>query len=250
MQTVVQMSQKETQRLDGRRFDEMRPLELTINYLENADGSCLVKLGNTWVVCTASIDERVPQFLRNTGSGWITAEYGMLPRSTNSRMQRETGKGPSGRTHEIQRLIGRSLRAAVNLTELGERQIIIDCDVIQADGGTRTAAINGGYVALHLALRSLYQKRLLRKIPIIRHISAISCGIVGGSPMLDLAFFEDSNADVDANFVCASDGTMVEMQCTGEKGTFTTDQMLTILEMSKKACGDITSAQKNVMNLS
>ncbi len=245
----MEISNKEVKRLDNRSLDQIRPIEFHINYLENSEGSCLVKIGKTWVVCTASIDEKLPYFLRNTGSGWLSAEYGMLPRSTHTRMQREANKGPSGRTQEIQRLIGRSLRAALNLNELGERQILIDCDVIQADGGTRTAAINGGYIALHLALRNLFQKRLLRKMPIVRHVAAISCGIVQGKTMLDLAFTEDSNADVDANFVCSSDGSMIEMQCTGEKGTFTNAQMISMLEMSQKACQQIIEEQKRVLNL-
>lgn len=244
------MLHKEDKRLDLRKNNEMRLIEFHINYLDQAEGSCLVKMGKTWVMCTASIDEKVPHFLRNTGSGWITAEYGMLPRSTNTRVQREIGRGPSGRTQEIQRLIGRSLRAAVNLQELGERQIIIDCDVIQADGGTRTAAINGGYVALHLALRNLFQRRLVRRLPLLRHVAAISCGVVNGQALLDLNFIEDSNAEVDANFVYSSEDTLIEMQCTGEKNTFNTQQVLELLELSKKACIDIVAIQKKALNIS
>ncbi|CAL7960539.1 truncated RNase PH [Alphaproteobacteria bacterium] len=236
-------------RRDGRDADDMRSLEFEVNYISNAEGSCLVKLGSTWVVCTASVDERVPPFLRRTGQGWVTAEYGMLPGATSIRVQREAVKGrQSGRTQEIQRLIGRSLRAAVNLEALGERQITIDCDVIQADGGTRTAAINGGYIALYLALKSLHSKGLLRRIPIVKYVAAISCGIVTGRRLIDLAFIEDSNADVDANFIFGSDGNLVEVQCTGEKTSFSCEQLQGMCAAAKDACMTIVEKQRAVLN--
>lgn len=224
---------------------EMRKISFEVNYTKHAEGSCLVKVGDTWVLCTASIDDRVPPFLRNKGQGWITAEYNMLPRATTERVMRDIVKGKqSGRTLEIQRLISRSLRAALNLEMLGERMITIDCDVLQADGGTRTAAINGGYVALQIALRALNKRGLLHRMPVIRHVSAISVGIVNGQVLVDLNYSEDSNADVDANFVYTSDDKFVEVQYTGEKGTFDNETMFKMLEAAKTSCIEIMQQQK------
>lgn len=232
-------------RKDKRQLLEMRNLSFEVNYTKHPEGSCLVKCGDTWVLCTASIDEKVPPFLRNKGQGWITAEYNMLPRATHERVIRDIVKGrQSGRTLEIQRLISRSLRAALNLELLGERQITIDCDVLQADGGTRTAAINGGYVALQLALRSLNKKGLIHRMPILKHVSAISCGVVKGEVMVDLNYLEDSSAEVDANFVFTSDNKFVEVQVTGEKNTFDQDSMTKMLEASRLSCMEIIQKQK------
>ena len=228
-----------------RQHLEMREISFEVNYTKYAEGSCLVKCGNTWVLCTASVDDRIPHFLRNKGQGWISAEYNMLPRATHERVTRDIVKGKQGgRTLEIQRLISRSLRAALNLELLGERQITIDCDVLQADGGTRTAAINGGYVALQIALRSLMARGLMHRMPIVRHVSAISCGVVNGEVLVDLDYIEDSNADVDANFVLTSDNKFVEVQFTGEKNTFDQDTMLKMLEASKTSCLEIIEKQK------
>lgn len=228
-----------------RKASQIRNLEFHINYIENADGSCLVKCGNTWVICTASIDERVPHFIRNTGSGWITAEYGMLPRSTGERMNREAASGgQKGRTQEIQRLIGRSLRNTINLKDIGERQIIIDCDVIKADGGTRTASINGAYIALYCALNKMYKQHMIRKMPAINGITAISCGIVCGTTLLDLEYVEDSMADVDANFVFDGDGQIIEVQCTGEKKGFSDTQLTDMLILAKQGCAEIAEKQR------
>ncbi len=237
-------------RKNNRTSSEIRFLEFEPNYLSNAEGSCLVKLGDTWVVCTATIDDKLPHFKRNSGSGWITAEYGMLPRSTDNRMQREAMKGKQGgRTQEIQRLISRSLRAAVDLSRLGDRQIIIDCDVIKADGGTRTAAINGGYIAMYLALKSLFNKGLIRRIPIIKHVTAVSCGIVKQQTLLDLDYNEDSGAEVDSNFVLASDNSIIEVQCTAEQSTFNDEQMLSMLELAKLGCKQILTKQMQAIGL-
>lgn len=232
-------------RLNNRLPLEHREVSFEVNYTKHAEGSCLVKFGDTWVLCTASIDDRVPPFLRNKGQGWITAEYNMLPRATNERVARDVVKGrQSGRTLEIQRLISRSLRAALNLEALGERMITIDCDVLQADGGTRTAAINGGYVALQIALRSLQKSGLLHLLPITRHISAISCGLLAGQVLVDLDYAEDSKADVDANFVYTSEGQFVEIQCTGEKNTFGREAMLQMFDAATNTCLKIIEKQK------
>ena len=235
-------------RLNNRPALEMRPISFEVNYTKQARGSCLVKVGDTWVLCTASIEDKVPPFLRNTGKGWINAEYSMLPGSTSERVMREIVKGKqSGRTHEIQRLISRSLRASINLELLGERMITVDCDVLQADGGTRTAAINGGYVALQIALRSLNKAGLMHKLPFIRHVAAVSCGVVNGQTLVDLDYPEDSNADVDANFVYTSDGKFVEVQFTGEKNTFDQETILSMLEASKTTCTNIIARQKEAI---
>jgi ribonuclease PH len=226
----------------------MREVSFEVNYTKYSQGSCLIKIGDTWVLCTASIEDRVPPFLRNTGKGWINAEYSMLPGSTKDRVTREIVKGKqSGRTLEIQRLISRSLRAAVNLELLGERMINIDCDVLQADGGTRTAAINGGYVALQIALRSLNKSGVIQRLPFIRHLAAISCGIVNGKVLVDLDYIEDSNADIDANFVCTSEGKFVEVQFTGEKDALDQETMIIMLESAKNSCLDIIAKQKTAI---
>ena len=229
----------------GRTAADLRPVTLTAGISRNAEGSCMVEFGNTKVLCTASVDEFVPPFLRNTGRGWVTAEYGMLPRATNSRNQREAAKGKqSGRTQEIQRLIGRSLRTAVDLEMLGERQIIIDCDVLEADGGTRTASITGGYVALYGAIQTLMKRGQIGKTPIIAPVAAISCGIVEGQAFLDLDYIEDSGAEVDANIVLTGKGQLVEVQMSGEEATFSPDQMQELLALGL-AGGNLLIAKQN-----
>lgn len=213
-------------RLDGRKPEDLREVRITRNFTRHAEGSVLVEFGDTKVICTASVEESVPPFLRGKGSGWVTAEYSMLPRATHTRSQRESTKGKvGGRTHEIQRLIGRSLRAVTNLTLLGERSILIDCDVIQADGGTRTAAITGAYVALVDAVRWLEARRTISANPMREAVAAVSAGIFGGVPLLDLTYQEDSTAEVDMNFVMTSSGRFVEVQGTAEANPFTVDEM-------------------------
>lgn len=208
-------------RQSGRKSNQLRPISLELSPLINAEGSCLIKIGNTHVMCSASYDTTVPPFLRNQNRGWITAEYSMLPGSTSQRNKREAVQGKqSGRTQEIQRLIGRTMRSIIDLQKLGERQITIDCDVINADGGTRTAAITGSYVALHLAIRSLMKKRILKINPLINQVAAVSCGIYKGQPILDLDYLEDSDAEVDSNFVFAGNGNLIEIQGTAEKNLF------------------------------
>jgi len=231
-------------RPSGRAFDQLRPVTLEPGFSKYAEGSCLVKFGDTHVLCTASIDERVPPFLRNSGSGWVTAEYGMLPRSTHTRTDREAAKGKqSGRTQEIQRLIGRALRVVTDLKALGERQIKIDCDVIQADGGTRTASITGSYVALHLALRSLVDKGTLASLPLKESVAAISCGIHNGEAVLDLDYAEDSAAGTDANFVLTSTGKIVEIQATAEGEPFNEEAFAKLLKLARKGVGDLSRLQ-------
>ena len=231
-----------------RSFNEMRGVSFEKNINIHADGSCLVKFGNTHVLCLATIDEKVPRWLKNTGKGWVTAEYGMLPRSTNTRMDREASKGKqSGRTQEIQRLIGRSLRSIVDLSNLGERQIKIDCDVIQADGGTRTASISGGFVSLYLAVNKIKQNYNIQK-PIIKNfIGAVSAGIIDNKPLLDLDYTEDSNAQVDANFVICDTGEISEIQVTGEEFFFSDEQFNKIYELAKKGIKEIIEIQKNIL---
>ncbi len=232
-----------------RSFNEIREITFQKNVNIHADGSCLVKLGNTHVICLATIDEKVPHWLKNTNKGWVTAEYGMLPRSTNTRMDREASRGKqSGRTLEIQRLIGRSLRSVVNLSNLGERQIKIDCDVIQADGGTRTASINGGFVALYIAVEKLRKNYNLNKTIIKNYVGAISAGLVEGSPMLDLDYVEDSNADVDANFVICDNGNLSEIQVTGEETLFSNDQFEEIFSLAKLGINKIIEKQKKILD--
>lgn len=232
-----------------RSFNEMRQISFKKNVNMHADGSCLVKFGNTHVLCLASIDDKVPHWLRNTGKGWITAEYGMLPRSTNIRMDREATKGKqSGRTQEIQRLIGRSLRSIVDLSNLGERQIKIDCDVIQADGGTRTASISGGFVALYLAVQKIQNNYNIQKPIIKNHIGAISAGIIDDKPFLDLDYNEDSNAQVDANFVIADNEKISEIQVTGEEFFFSKDQYNELFLLANKGIKKIIEIQKQTLN--
>lgn len=231
-----------------RKFDEMRKVEIITNFMPHAEGSCLIKFGETHVVCSATIEENVPHFLRKTGKGWLTAEYGMLPRSTGSRMQREVTKGkPDGRTQEIQRLIGRSLRAAINTDIIGERQIIIDCDVIRADGGTRTAAITGGYVALKLAINKALKSGLMKRDPIISQVAAISAGIVGNNAMVDLEYTEDSTAEVDGNFILSSDGSIIEIQMTGERRGFSEKEFSAIFGYSKQAIAELFKHQNQAI---
>ena len=231
-----------------RSFNELRKVSFEKNVNIHADGSCLVKFGNTHVLCLATIDDKVPHWLKNTGRGWVTAEYGMLPRSTNTRMDREAAKGKqSGRTQEIQRLIGRSLRSIVDLSNLGERQIKIDCDVIQADGGTRTASISGGFVALYLAIDKLRNNYNIQKPIIKNNIGAISAGIIDGKPYLDLDYNEDSSAQVDANFVICDTGELSEIQVTGEEFFFSNKQFSEIFELSKKGIKEIIEIQKKVL---
>ncbi len=231
-----------------RSFNQMRQISFEKNVNIHADASCLVKFGNTHVMCLATTDERVPHWLKNTGKGWVTAEYGMLPRSTNTRMDREAAKGKqSGRTQEIQRLIGRSLRSIVDLSNLGERQIKIDCDVLQADGGTRTASISGGFVALYLAIEKLRNNYNIQRPIIKNYIGAVSAGIIDNNPMLDLNYDEDSKAQVDANFVICDSGEISEIQVTGEEFFFTDDQFSNIFDLAKKGVKEIIEHQKKIL---
>jgi len=235
-------------RPSGRAGHQLRSIDLIPNYALHAEGSCLAKFGNTHVLCTATIEEKLPGWMKGLGKGWVTAEYGMLPRSTHQRMDREAAKGKqSGRTQEIQRLIGRALRAVVDLPALGERQIKIDCDVIQADGGTRTASVTGGYVAMVLAMKHLKMIGAIPKLPITDSIAAISCGIYEGVPVLDLDYAEDSTADTDANFVITGKGGIVEIQGTAEKDPFTQDQFLTLLDLARKGCDELKEIQNKVL---
>lgn len=236
-------------RPSGRALDEMRPVSFTRNYTKHAEGSVLVEFGDTKVLCTASIDERVPPFLRGKGSGWVTAEYGMLPRSTNTRMGREAARGKQGgRTVEIQRLIGRSLRGCVDMEMLGERQIVIDCDVLQADGGTRTASISGGYVALADAIQNLLANNVIQANPLHGQIASISVGIYNGNPVLDLDYPEDSNAETDMNIVMNAAGDFIEVQGTAEGHAFNQDEMNQMLTLAKKGIAEIIAEQNKVMH--
>jgi ribonuclease PH len=231
-----------------RMFHEMRSISFETNINLHAEGSCFVKFGNTHVICTATIEEKTTPWLKNSGKGWVTAEYGMLPRSTNTRIERESAKGKqSGRSQEIQRLIGRSLRSIINLENLGERQIKIDCDVIQADGGTRTASISGGFVALYLAIEKLKNNYNIKK-PIIKDfIGAVSSGIIDNQATLDLDYQEDSTAQVDANFVICESGKIAEIQVTGEEYFFTYDQFTQIFSLAKKGVAEIIKKQKEIL---
>jgi ribonuclease PH len=232
-------------RTDGRRADELREVRITPNFMPYAEGSALIEMGNTRVICAATLDERVPPFRRNTGQGWLTAEYAMLPRATQQRTQRETGRGgPSGRTHEIQRLIGRSLRAVTNLSRLGERTVTVDCDVLQADGGTRTASITGAYVALVLACRKLVRENRLQSLPVAGEVAAVSVGIVGGAPLLDLKYDEDSRASVDMNVVCTGDGRFIELQGTAEGEPFSREEMDSLLALAQGGLAALFAAQR------
>jgi len=220
----------------GRKNDEMREVRVTKNYIMHPEGSVLIEFGNTKVICNATVEEKIPPFLRGSGTGWITAEYSMLPRATNNRVQREASKGKiAGRTMEIQRLIGRALRSSIDLGKLGERTIIIDCDVIQADGGTRTASITGAYLAMELAIEKLIDERKLNEIPIISKVAAISVGKIKNEILLDLEYEEDSKADVDMNIIMNDKGEFIEIQGTGEEATFTQDDLMKFIEVSKNA---------------
>jgi ribonuclease PH len=231
-------------RPSGRFPDQMRSVTLETGFTPYAEGSCLAKFGDTHVLCNATVEERVPPWMRNSGRGWVTAEYGMLPRSTHDRTDREAARGKqSGRTQEIQRLIGRSLRAVVDLEALGERQVRLDCDVIQADGGTRTASITGAYVALKIATAGLIRSGALKTDPVHSSIAAISCGIYQGTPVLDLDYPEDSNAEADANFVLTGNGGIVEIQGTAEADPFSEEAFLQLMELAKKGVGELTTAQ-------
>jgi ribonuclease PH len=231
-------------RPSGRAPDQMRPITIEPRFTRHAEGSCLIGFGDTKVLVTASVEERLPPWLRGKGEGWVTAEYGMLPRATHTRGNREAAKGKqSGRTQEIQRLIGRSLRAVVDLKALGERQITLDCDVIQADGGTRTASISGAWVALRLAVDSLIERKLIATDPIRQKVAAISCGIHQGVPVLDLDYIEDSNAGADANFVLTEDGNIAEAQATAEGETYDEEALLRLLRLARIGCRDIFAAQ-------
>jgi len=233
-------------RLDNRTVDQLRNTKITPNISPYAEGSALIEVGGTKVICSASVEDRVPMFMRNKGSGWVTAEYAMLPRATNTRTQRETQR-PSGRTQEIQRLIGRSLRAIVDTSVLGERQIILDCDVIQADGGTRCASITGAYVALALACRRLVKNGILKRSPILSEVAAVSVGIVEGTPILDLAYAEDSAADVDMNIVCTGRGKFIELQGTAEREPFTREQMDEMLVLAEKGVNHLFEVQRSAL---
>ncbi|MEO1241292.1 MAG: ribonuclease PH [Pseudomonadota bacterium] len=233
-------------RPSGRAFNELRSVTLEPGFAKHAEGSCLVKFGETHVLCTASWDETVPPWLRGGGRGWVTAEYGMLPRSTGGRMKREAKGGQSGRTQEIQRLIGRSLRAVVDLKALGERQVLVDCDVIQADGGTRTAAITGAWVALRQACDWAAAQGIIKSSPITDQVAAISCGLVAGAPALDLDYDEDSTAQADANFVITGKGGLVEIQATAEGDPFSDEQFAALLGLAKEGCASLSKMQSEV----
>jgi ribonuclease PH len=235
-------------RSDHRPANQLRDTTITPHYLMHAEGSVLIAAGNTKVICTASVEERVPPFLRNQGKGWVTAEYGMLPRATSTRMQREAASGKvGGRTQEIQRLIGRSLRAVTNTQALGERTVWIDCDVIQADGGTRTASITGAFVALALALEKLRDRDVLRTIPLVDYVAATSVGIVDGEPLLDLAYDDDSRADVDMNVVKTGDGRFVEVQGTAEAMPFGRDGLMSLLDLADLGIGQLVDKQAAIV---
>ena len=235
-------------RPSGRQLDELRPISIEINVTKHAEGSCMIRIGDTHVLCTATLEDRVPSFIKGSGLGWVTAEYGMLPRSTTSRMRREAAAGKQGgRTVEIQRLIGRSLRAGVDRVALGERQITIDCDVIQADGGTRCAAITGGWVALRLAVNKLIKAREIITDPLIHPVAAVSCGIYAGQAVLDLDYPEDSEAGVDGNFIMMSNQQLIEVQMSAEGSTYSRDQMMELLDLAEKGVAELVSAQADAL---
>jgi len=237
-------------RTDSRANNELRPVKITPGFLPYAEGSVLIEMGNTRVICAASLEERVPPFLRNTGQGWLTAEYSMLPRSTLTRSSREIGRGgPSGRTHEIQRLIGRSLRAVADMKALGERTLTIDCDVLQADGGTRTAAITGAYVAFAIAGGRLLKAGKISRSVVLNHVAAVSVGIVDNTPLLDLKYDEDSRADVDMNVVCTGDGRFIEVQGTAEREPFSRSQMDQLLALAGSGIDVLVKLQQEVISL-
>ena len=237
-------------RPSSRRPDQMRAVSLEVGVVKHAEGSCLVKFGDTHVLCTATVENSAPGFLKGTGKGWVTAEYGMLPRATGDRMRREAAVGKqSGRTQEIQRLIGRSLRAVTAMEKMGERQVIIDCDVLQADGGTRTASVTGGFVALYQALRFMNATGLIKELPVKDHVAAVSCGIFQGMPVLDLDYAEDSNAETDANFVITGKGGLVEVQGTAEGAPFSEDELGKLLGLAKAGIQDLIRLQKEALKL-
>lgn len=236
-------------RTDGRAPDQLRPINITTGFLLTAEGSALIEAGNTRVLCAATVEDTVPQFLRNSGKGWVTAEYAMLPRATATRTPREVSKGrQSGRTLEIQRLIGRSLRTVVNLEALGERTIIVDCDVLQADGGTRTASITGAWVALALAVRKLKEYGALKQSPLMDSVAAVSVGLVAGTPLLDLNYEEDAKADVDMNVVLTGAGKFVEVQATGEKSAFDDSEMAKMIDLAKLGVRSLMEMQKAALD--
>jgi len=235
-------------RPSGRAPDQLRPISLEPGAAKYAEGSCMARFGETHVLCAATIEEKVPPFLRDSGKGWVTAEYGMLPRSTHTRTDREASRGKqSGRTQEIQRLIGRSLRAVTNLPGLGERQIRLDCDVIQADGGTRTAAITGAYVALHLAINKLIKSGALKSLPLTDHVAAVSCGVFNGVPVLDLDYPEDSKAQTDGNFVLTGSGKFVEIQSTAEQSPFDKSEFDALLALAQKGIAELVALQRTAI---
>lgn len=236
-------------RPSNRKKNELRAVELNIDVNMHAEGSCLIKCGQTQVLCTATVEDKVPKWIKDTGEGWVTAEYGMLPRSTTQRMDRESKKGQTGRTQEIQRLIARALRAAVDLRVLDGFQIRIDCDVLQADGGTRTASITGGFVALYIACKKLYESGRVKKMPIKDFVAAVSCGIVQGRAVLDLEYIEDCNAGTDANFVMTGKGELVEIQGTAEHGTFTKDELTELLELAETGTQQLILLQRAALGV-
>ncbi len=232
-------------RPSGRKLDELREISIETGVMKHAEGSCLIRMGATHVLCTATVEEKAPPFLKNTGLGWVTAEYGMLPRATHSRNRREAAAGKqSGRTQEIQRLIGRALRAGVDRSALGERQIVVDCDVIQADGGTRCASITGGWIALRLAVNRLLKAGVISFDPIIDHVAAVSCGIYAGQPVLDLDYAEDSSAGTDGNFVLTGAGRLIEVQMSAEGASFSRDEMSNLLDLADFGLQHLVAAQK------
>ncbi|PKR54630.1 ribonuclease PH [Thalassospira marina] len=237
-------------RPSGRSLDQLRDVTIETGVSKYAEGSCLIKFGDTHVLCTATVEDKVPGWMRNSGKGWITAEYGMLPRATDSRMQREaTRGGQSGRTQEIQRLIGRSIRAVTDLKAMGEMQMRLDCDVIQADGGTRTASITGAYVAAHLAFQGVRRLGLIKEIPLTQAVAAISCGIYNDTPVLDLDYAEDSNAGADANFVLAGNGGLVEIQATAEDVPFDRGAFDQMLDLARTGCDELFAKQREALGL-
>ena len=235
-------------RPSGRQLDELRPVSIETNVTKHAEGSCMIRMGDTHVLCTATLEDRVPSVIKGSGLGWVTAEYGMLPRSTTARMRREAASGKQGgRTVEIQRLIGRSLRAGVDRVALGERQITIDCDVIQADGGTRCAAITGGWVALRIAMDKLLKTREIISDPLIQPVAAVSCGIYAGQAVLDLDYPEDSDAGVDGNFIMMSNKQLIEVQMSAEGSTYSRDQMMQLLNLAEKGVAELVTAQADAL---
>jgi len=242
------MNGRDEMRPSGRNLDEMRPVVIEPDTVRHAEGSCMISVGATRVICTATLEERVPPFRRNTGLGWVTAEYGMLPRATNARSRREAKSGQGGRTQEIQRLIGRALRADVDFAALGERQITLDCDVIQADGGTRCAAITGGWVSLRLAVNRLIKAGDISMDPMTDHVAGVSVGLYGGQQVLDLDYAEDSEAGVDGNFVMTGRGQLIEIQMSAERSTFSPDEMSSLTQLARKGIAELVTAQKSALS--